>query len=80
MTRPKVDPLSLSDKNKSVMGFNLIYLWDKVELMKKYLSNIFKMNLPKPLIGEVYNFNDLLSAVKKFQTGQTVGKVVVRIP
>ena len=62
------------------MGFNLIYLWDKVELMKKYLSNILEMNLPKPLIGEVYEFKDLLSAIKKFQTGQTVGKVVVRIP
>ena len=80
LTRPKVDPLFLSDKNKSVMGFNLIYLWDKVELMKKYLSNILEMNLPKPLIGEVYEFKDLLIAIKKFQTGQTVGKVVVRIP
>jgi alcohol dehydrogenase len=79
LTRPKVDPLSLSDKNKSVMGFNLIYLWDKVDLMRKYLHNILEMNLPKPLIGEVYNFNDLLSAIKKFQTGGTMGKVVVRV-
>ncbi len=37
------------------------------------------MNLPKPMIGEVFEFKDLLSAVKKFQTGQTVGKVVVLI-
>lgn len=79
LTRPKVDPLSLSNKNKSVMGFNLIYLWDKVELMKKYLNNILEMDLPKLLIGEVYNFSDLLSAIKKFQTGGTMGKVVVRI-
>ncbi len=79
LTRPKVDPLSLSDKNKSVMGFNLIYLWDKVELMNKYLNNILEMNLAKPLIGEVYEFKDLLSAIKKFQSGQTVGKVVVLI-
>jgi alcohol dehydrogenase len=79
LTRPKVDPLSLSDKNKSVMGFNLIYLWDKVELMKKYLSNILEMNLPKPLIGEVFDYEDLLSAVKKFQTGQTVGKIVIKV-
>jgi len=79
LTRPKVDPLSLSDKNKSVMGFNLIYLWDKVELMKKYLKNILDMNLAKPLIGEVYEFEDLLNAIKKFQSGKTVGKVVVVI-
>ena len=79
LTRPKIDPLTLSDKNKSVMGFNLIYLWDKVELMKKYLSNILEMNLPKPFIGEVYEFKDLLSAIKKFKTGQTVGKVVIKV-
>lgn len=79
LTRPKVDPLSLSDKNKSVMGFNLIYLWDKVELMKKYLSEILKMDLPKPLIGEQFDFNNLIDAVRKFQSGQTVGKVVIKL-
>jgi len=79
LTRPKIDPLSLSDKNKSVMGFNLIYLWDKVDMMKKYLNNILEMNLAKPIIGEVFDFKELLSAVRKFQSGQTVGKVIVKV-
>jgi len=78
-TRPNIDPLSLSDKNKSVMGFNLFYLWNKIELLKTYLNNILEMNLPKPLIGEVFEFQDLLLAVKKFQSGQTMGKVIVKI-
>lgn len=79
LTRPKVDPLSLSDKNKSVMGFNLIYLWDKVDLMKKYLDDILKLDLPKPIIGEKFDFNNLIDAVRKFQSGQTVGKVVIKL-
>ena len=79
ITRPKVDPLSLSDKNKSVMGFNLIYLWDKVELMKKYLGEILIMRLPKPLIGEQYSFDKLIEGIRKFQSGQTVGKVVIKL-
>jgi alcohol dehydrogenase len=79
LTRPKVDPLSLSDKNKSVMGFNLIYLWDKVDMMKKYLNNIIEMNLAKPIIGEVFDFKELLSALRKFQSGQTIGKVIVKL-
>ncbi|HMN24949.1 MAG TPA: zinc-binding dehydrogenase [Ignavibacteriaceae bacterium] len=79
LTRPKIDPLSLSDKNKSIMGFNLIYLWDKIELMQNILEDLLKMNLPKPLIGEVYQFTDLLAAVKKFQSGETVGKVIVKV-
>ncbi len=79
LTRPKIDPLSLSDKNKSVMGFNLIYLWDKIGLMQNILKDILKMNLPKPLIGKVYQFTDLLAAVRKFQSGETVGKVIIII-
>lgn len=79
LTRPKVDPLSLSDKNISVMGFNLIYLWDKVELMKKYLGEILNMNLPKPLIGEQFSFDKLIEGIRKFQSGQTVGKVVIKV-
>lgn len=79
LSRPKIDPLALSDKNKSVMGFNLIYLWDKIELLKIYLNSILEMDLPKPLIGEIFKFQDLLLALKKFQSGQTVGKVIVKI-
>ncbi len=79
LTRPKIDPLTLSDKNKSVMGFNLIYLWDRVEILKKHLSTILDMNLPKPYIGTVYNFNDLIKAVRQFQSAQTVGKVIVKV-
>ncbi|HEX7357333.1 MAG TPA: medium chain dehydrogenase/reductase family protein [Ignavibacteriaceae bacterium] len=79
LTRPKIDPLSLSDKNKSVLGFNLIYLWDRVEILKKFLKIILDMNLPKPYIGSVYNFDDLVKAVRQFQSAQTIGKVVVKV-
>lgn len=79
LTRPKIDPLSLTDKNKSVMGFNLIYLWDRVEILKKYLRTILDMNLAKPYIGTVYDFNDLIKAVQHFQSAQTVGKVIVKV-
>jgi len=79
LRRPKVDPLSLSDKNKSVMGFNLIYLWDNVKSLKIYLENILELNLPKPMIGEIFNFENLIDAVKKLQAGKTIGKVIVKI-
>ncbi len=80
LTRPKIDPLSLTDKNKSVMGFNLIYLWDNITLLKNSLDNILKMGLPKPLIGEVFEFENLIAAIKRFQSGMTIGKVIVKIP
>lgn len=77
LTRPKIDPLSLSDSNKSVMGFNLIYLWDKPEELKIMAQNILKMNLERPHIGKVCLFRKLVSALKYFQTGRSIGKVVV---
>jgi NADPH:quinone reductase-like Zn-dependent oxidoreductase len=77
LTRPKVDPLSLSDTNRSIMGFNLIYLWDKPEEMNRMLTNILNFNLKKPYIGSTFSFDKLPDALKHFQSGKTIGKVVV---
>lgn len=77
--RPKYDSLSLIESNKSIMGFNLIWLYNKVDLLRSYVQEIMKLNLKKPYIGHVYEFNDLIQAVKKFKSGLTTGKVVVRI-
>lgn len=79
LTRPKIDPLKLSDTNKSIMGFNLIYLWDRPEGLRNMLVEIFKMNLPKPHIDKVFQFNELINALKYFQSGNTIGKVIVKV-
>jgi len=79
LTRPKIDPLSLSDSNKSVMGFNLIYLWDKPEDLKDMAQNILKMDLKPPHIGKVFSFDKLIEALRYFQTGSSIGKVVINI-
>ena len=79
LTRPKVDPLSLSNINKSVMGFNLIYLWDRPDELREMSEKILKMNLKKPHIGKVYSFENLIDALRYFQTGKSIGKVVVKI-
>jgi len=78
LSRPKVDPLVLSNTNRCVMGFNLIYLWDRPEELKNMLYEILKMNLKPPHIGKVYPFNGLLEALKYFQTGKSIGKIVVK--
>ena len=78
-TRPKVDILKLIEQNKSVMGFNLIWLYDKNEYLKKLLNELIELNLDKPYIGEVFEFNQLPEAIRKFQSGNTFGKVVVKV-
>lgn len=79
LTRPKIDPQSMIEANKSIMGFNLIHLYDRVEVMHRLLKEIALLDIGKPHIGHVFEFNELIQAIKLFQTGNTVGKVVVRV-
>jgi len=79
LTRPKVDPLSLIDTNRSVMGFNLIYLWNKPGAMKRLIKIVLDMNLRKPHVGNVFDFDKLPDAMRLFQSGKTIGKVVVKV-
>jgi NADPH:quinone reductase-like Zn-dependent oxidoreductase len=79
LTRPKVDPLSFSNINKSIMGFNLIYLWDRPDDLKSMTEEVLKLNLKRPHIGKTYSFKNLIRALKYFQTGKTIGKVVVKL-
>jgi alcohol dehydrogenase len=79
LKRPKIDTLRLIEQNRSVMGFNLIWLYEKQDYLRKLLNELRALNLIKPSIGEVYEFNDLVSAIRKFQSGKTVGKVVINV-
>ena len=79
LTRPKIDPLALSNINKSVMGFNLIYLWDRPDDLQKMAEEILKLNLNKPFIGKVFSFNHLLDGLRYFQKGKNIGKVIVKV-
>ena len=79
LKRPKIDPLRLPSQNKSLMGFNLIWLYERVELMKQMLEELQALNLRPQHIGHIFEFGDLPEAVKLFQKGKTIGKVVVRV-
>lgn len=76
--RPRVDPLSMIKANKSLMAFNLIWLYEKANLMKELLDEIFKLNLEKPIVGRTYEFNELPRALKDFKSGDTIGKLVIK--
>ena len=77
--RPKIDTLRLIEQNRSVMAFNLIWLYEQKEYMRKLLDELIALNLKKPIVGERFEFGDMLIALKKFQSGKTVGKVVIKI-
>jgi NADPH:quinone reductase-like Zn-dependent oxidoreductase len=77
--RPRVDPLSMIKANKSVMGFNLIWLYERKELLVKLLAEIDELNLQPPIVGHEFSFERLPEALKLFKSGETMGKVVVNV-
>ncbi len=79
LNRPRIDPQNMIGENKSVMGFNLIYLFENNEIMHHMLSELKEMDLGKPIIGHVYDFIDLPDALREFQSGMTSGKLVIKV-
>ena len=77
--RPKIDPLRLPTQNKSLMGFNLIYLYEKTDLMHEMLHALQSLDLRPQHIGNVFPFQEMHKAIHLFQKGETMGKVVVRV-
>ncbi|MEE9430176.1 MAG: zinc-binding dehydrogenase [Melioribacteraceae bacterium] len=78
LTRPKIDPMKMINTNRAVMGFNLIWLWEKKDELQNYFDEIQKLNLSKPIVGKVFQFTDLHKAIEHLQSGKSVGKVVVK--
>ena len=79
LKRPKLDPQKMIEQNKSVMGFNLIYLYENVSLLHEILGELSKMDLGKPFVGHSFSFENLKEAISLFQSGNTSGKVVVNV-
>ena len=77
-TRPKFDTLKLIESNKSVLGFNLIWLYERLNLLKGMLTKVEELHLAKPYIGKVFDYEEMHKAIKTFQSGKTMGKVVVK--
>lgn len=76
--RPKLDLQNLN--NKTISGFNLIYLFKEVDVMHKLLNELRDLGLEnKPFVGHQYDFNSLKEALKFLQKGENIGKVVVNI-
>ena len=79
LTRPKLDPMKMITENKSVMGFNLIWLYEQHDLFQALMQEILELQLAPPHIGHTFTFDQLPEALELFRSGKTVGKVVVLV-
>jgi alcohol dehydrogenase len=77
--RPRLDPLSLIATNRSVMGFNLIWLWDDVHRLRGTCSTLHALCPDPPLVGRRFPFGQARDALRYLQSGQSIGKVVLEV-
>lgn len=79
LTRPRLDPLAMISDNKAVLGFNLIWLWEQVDLLAPLVARLQSLNLPPPHVGSRHAFTDALAAITHLQSGNSIGKVVLTV-
>jgi NADPH:quinone reductase-like Zn-dependent oxidoreductase len=77
---PCFSPFSLTTRNRSVLGFNLSFLFDRAPLMsaamEQLLAWIEQGSIQLPAI-QTYSFAHVAEAHRDLQSGQTVGKLVL---
>jgi NADPH:quinone reductase-like Zn-dependent oxidoreductase len=77
---PRFNPFDLTGANKTISGFNLIYLFDKVNLFRDIMQTLLSYDtegqLPLAPIT-TFPFEDVVSAHKAIESGRSVGKLVL---
>ena len=79
LRRPRIDPLQMISENRSVMGFNLIWLWDRADQLLGAYDALDALITAPPLVGRRFNFADTHDATRYLQSGVSVGKVVLEL-
>jgi NADPH:quinone reductase-like Zn-dependent oxidoreductase len=77
---PRFNPFDLTGSNKTVSGFNLIYLFEKVDLFSNIMDTLLKWDsegLIPPMPVKTFAFEDVIKAHRAMESGNSVGKLVL---
>ena len=77
---PRFSPFSLTTRNRSVLGFNLSFLFERSELLGEAMNQLLHWVVdgrlqPRPVRS--YRFEQVAAAHRDLESGQTVGKLVL---
>jgi len=79
LRRPRYDVMDMISDNRSVLAFNLIWLWDQVELMSELLEHMMAVDITPPHVGHEFSFENAHEAIECLRSGKTIGKVVLNL-
>jgi alcohol dehydrogenase len=79
LTRPRIDPIRMVSANRSVMGFNLIWLWEQADRLPRAYAGLAPHITRPPHIGRRFAFAEAPAAMRYLQGGGSIGKVVLEV-
>ncbi|MBW1798530.1 MAG: zinc-binding dehydrogenase [Deltaproteobacteria bacterium] len=77
---PRFNPFDLTGTNKTISGFNLIYLFEKVDLFRNIMDTLLKWDsngLIPSMPVTTFAFEDVIKAHQTIESGNSVGKLVL---
>ena len=77
LRRPRYDPLWMISANKSILAFNLIWLWNDERLFARLIDEVAALDLDPPHVGKSFPFAEAPAALEHLRSGRSIGKVVL---
>ena len=77
---PRFNPFDMVKRNRSVIGFNVSYLFDRLDIVEGGLTFImdkFEDKAFRPLPVTTYAFKDVAKAHRDIESGKTTGKLIL---
>lgn len=82
LTMPKFDPMNMVLESKCVLGFNLSFFSEELELIRSYMEQIVEwISTGQLKIPEVtlFDCDDIRLAHELIQSGKSMGKIVIKV-
>jgi synaptic vesicle membrane protein VAT-1 len=79
LRRPRYDVMAMISDNRSVMAFNLIWLWEQQARMQQLMTELEQWGLPRPHVGHRFPFEAAHQALACLRSGTSTGKVVLEV-
>lgn len=77
---PRFDPLDMTQRSRSVLAFNLSYLFDRLDLLEEGMALLAECQREGSFVAPPitrYRLEDVAAAHRDLESGRTVGKLVL---
>jgi NADPH:quinone reductase-like Zn-dependent oxidoreductase len=79
---PRWSPLNMTQENKSLIAFNLSFLFHRMDLLKEAMEDLLKWveeGKIKASAVQPFAFEKVADAHRALESGTTVGKLILKI-